>query len=283
MKYLIATTFLWAFSFSLIGEFLAGSVNSYTAAFIRSFLALLTFTLILRKPLAIDSLSLKLIAIGGVQLGLMYVCYFHAFNFLSVPLVLLFTILTPIYVTLIDDLFNCRFQPRVLLVASLAVIGAFVIRQHSPGQDFWFGFAVLQGANVCFAFGQVAFKRLAQRAPRCLLPEQQRYFFLGATLVTFIAMLGYGEAPTNITLEQIGILIWLGVVASGVGYFWWNRGAATTDTGTLAIMNNAVIPVGLAVNLALWGAEVNVTKLLLGGAIILLAMLLHRQLNAANN
>lgn len=283
MKYLIATTFLWAFSFSLIGEFLAGSVNSYTAAFIRSLLALLTFTLMLRKPLAIDSLSLKLIAIGGVQLGLMYVCYFHAFNFLSVPLVLLFTILTPIYVTLIDDLFNGRFQPKVLLVASLAVIGALVIRQHSPGQDFWFGFAVLQGANVCFAFGQVAFKRLAQRAPRCLHPEQQRYFFLGATLVTFIAMLGYGEAPTSITLEQVGVLIWLGVVASGIGYFWWNRGAATTDTGTLAIMNNAVIPVGLVVNLALWGGEVNVTKLLLGGAIILLAMLLHRQLNAAHN
>lgn len=283
MKYLIATTFLWAFSFSLIGEFLAGSVNSYTAAFIRSLLALLTFTLMLRKPLAIDSLSLKLIAIGGVQLGLMYVCYFHAFNFLSVPLVLLFTILTPIYVTLIDDLFNGRFQPRVLLVASLAVIGALVIRQQSPGHDFWFGFAVLQGANVCFAFGQVAFKRLAQRAPRCLYPEQQRYFFLGATLVTFIAMLGYGEAPTSITLEQVGVLIWLGVVASGIGYFWWNRGAATTDTGTLAIMNNAVIPVGLVVNLALWGGEVNVTKLLLGGAIILLAMLLHRQLNAAHN
>lgn len=41
MKYLVVTTILWAFSFSLIGEFLAGSVNSYTAAFIRSLLALL--------------------------------------------------------------------------------------------------------------------------------------------------------------------------------------------------------------------------------------------------
>lgn len=278
MKYLLVTTILWAFSFSLIGEFLAGSVNSYTAAFIRSLLALLTFVLLLRKPFVANLLSLKLTLIGAIQLGLMYVCYFQAFTLLSVPLVLLFTILTPIYVTLIDDALTKRFRPSVLLVAVIAVLGALVIRQQSLGGDYWLGFLVLQGANLCFAFGQVAFKRLAMTEPSCLLPEQQRYFFLGATLITLIAMMLFGEWPTGITNSQIGILIWLGVVASGLGYFWWNRGAATTDTGTLAIMNNAVIPLGLVVNLLFWGKDVDLIRLAMGGAIILLAMALHRRL-----
>ncbi|WP_298634910.1 EamA family transporter [uncultured Umboniibacter sp.] len=280
MKYLFVTTILWAFSFSLIGEFLAGSINSYTAAFIRSLLALLTFTLLLRKPIAANLLSLKLTAIGAIQLGLMYICYFHAFTLLTVPLVLLFTILTPIYITLLDDALTKRFRPSVLLVAVIAVLGALVIRQQSLGDNYWLGFLVLQGANLCFAFGQVAFKRLARKEPSCLLPEQQRYFFFGASIVTLIAMLLYGEWPSGITISQIGILIWLGVVASGLGYFWWNRGAATTDTGTLAIMNNAVIPLGLVVNLIFWGQDVDYIKLVVGGGIILLAMALHRRLTA---
>ena len=283
MKYLLVTTILWAFSFSLIGEFLAGSVNSYAAAFIRSLLAMLTFVLLLRKPIVMNRLSLKLTAIGAIQLGLMYICYFHAFTLLSVPLVLLFTILTPIYVTLLDDASTGRFRPKVLLVAVIAVLGALVIRQQSLGDEYWLGFAVLQAANLSFAFGQVAFKRVAMREPNCLLPEQQRYFFLGATVVTMIAMLLFGEWPAGITLGQVGILIWLGVVASGLGYFWWNRGAATTDTGTLAIMNNAVIPLGLVVNLIFWGRDVDYIKLTIGGIIILFAMALHRRLTVKAN
>jgi drug/metabolite transporter (DMT)-like permease len=34
------------------------------------------------------------------------------------------------------------------------------------------------------------------------------------------------------------ILVWLGVVASGLGYFMWNYGATQVDAGTLGIMNN---------------------------------------------
>ena len=44
--------------------------------------------------------------IGAVQLGLMYVFYYKSFELLSVPEVLVFTILTPVYVTLIHDAFE---------------------------------------------------------------------------------------------------------------------------------------------------------------------------------
>ena len=38
---------------------------------------------------------------------------------------------------------------------------------------------------------------------------------------------------------QWSVLVWLGVVASGLGYFMWNYGATQVDAGTLGIMNNA--------------------------------------------
>lgn len=48
--------------------------------------------------------------IGAIQLGLMYVFYYHSFLFLSVPEVLLFTVMTPIYITLINDAFRHKFH-----------------------------------------------------------------------------------------------------------------------------------------------------------------------------
>jgi hypothetical protein len=40
-------------------------------------------------------------------------------------------------------------------------------------------------------------------------------------------------------------------------------------------MNNAVVPLGLIVNLVLWGKDINYTNLLLGGGLILLALYIH--------
>ena len=51
MFYLIAVTVLWAFSFSLIGEFLAGSVDSYFAVLTRIVLATLVFLPFLKPAL----------------------------------------------------------------------------------------------------------------------------------------------------------------------------------------------------------------------------------------
>ena len=70
MSYLIAVTLLWAFSFSLIGIYLAGQVDAYFAVLMRVVMALMLFLPFLRpQPV---SLVLKLLALGAVQLGLMW-------------------------------------------------------------------------------------------------------------------------------------------------------------------------------------------------------------------
>ncbi len=47
------------------------------------------------------------------------------------------------------------------------------------------------------------------------------------------------------------------------------------DAGALAIMNNALIPAGLLVNLVIWNRDADLGRLALGGAIILAALLLN--------
>jgi drug/metabolite transporter (DMT)-like permease len=67
-------------------------------------------------------------------------------------------------------------------------------------------------------------------------------------------------------------LIYLGVIASGLGYFVWNKGACLVNAGALAIMNNALVPAGLVVNILIWNRDVDLMRLAIGGVIILLSL-----------
>ena len=277
MNYLIGITALWAFSFSLIGVYLSGQVDSYFAVLTRISLAALLFVPFLKPRLLAHRHKLALMGIGAIQLGLMYVFFYQSFLLLSVPEVLLFTIFTPLYVTLLDDAMAWRFSPFYLLTALLAVLGAAVIRYDGIDSGFWQGFLVVQGANLCFAFGQVAYRHLAARLP-AELPQLGVFgwFYLGALCLAAVAYLLLGNRdmlPT--TGLQWSVLMWLGLAASGVGYFLWNRGATLVDAGALAIMNNALIPAGLLVNLVIWNRDADLLRLALGGGIILAALLIN--------
>ena len=278
MNYLIITTLIWAFSFSLIGVYLAGQVDSYFAVLMRVVLAALLFLPLLRKVRV--GLALRLMGLGAVQLGIMYVFYYKSFLLLTVPEVLLFTVLTPVYVTLIFDVIHRRFSARYLFTAALAVLGAVIIRYHQVGDNALLGFLMVQGANFSFALGQVGYKVLIER-------EQLKegtigqagifgWFYLGATVVAVAAFVLWGNpAKLPTTALQWGILIYLGVIASGVGYFMWNKGATMVDSGVLAIMNNVLIPAGLVVNLVIWNRDADLIRLAAGGTVLLLSLLLH--------
>ncbi|WP_114418096.1 carboxylate/amino acid/amine transporter [Marinospirillum perlucidum] len=281
MAYLWGVTLLWAFSFSLIGVYLAGSVDAYFAVFTRTLLASLVFLPLLRFARIPSALAIKLMLIGAVQLGLMYICFYQSFTLLSVPEVVLFTIFTPVYITLLDDFWKQRFTPWYLVTALLAVVGAGVIRYNEISADFVAGFLLVQAANLCFGFGQVAYRRVMLAYQQEKNEDLQHhevfgYFYLGAFLTALLGMLLFGnwdKLPSSLT--QWGVLLWLGLVASGAGYFLWNKGATLVDAGALAIMNNALVPAGLLVNLLIWNRDVDLPRLILGGLIILLALVVN--------
>ncbi|WP_404408028.1 EamA family transporter [Pseudidiomarina marina] len=271
MWILWAVTALWAASFSLIGEFLAGHVDGYIAVFIRMILALALFLPLWRPARLAFRQQWQLAVIGAIQIGVMYLFLYHAFLYLSVPEVLLFTIFTPLYVTLIDDVFFQRrhLPARWWLAAVVAVIGAAVIRFESLSDSFVIGFLLIQAANLCFAAGQVFYKRLELGNSRNQV-HAFALFFIGATAASGIAMVlfaDFSKLPT--TQLEWGILLWLGLGASGLGYLAWNLGAKRVNVAQLATMNNMLIPAGLLINYAFWGQAVDWPRLVLGGAILI--------------
>ncbi|MDT7524764.1 MULTISPECIES: EamA family transporter [Idiomarinaceae] len=274
MWILWAVTLLWAASFSLIGEFLAGQVDGYIAVFIRMVLAFLLF-IPLWRPRRINLVKqCQLAAIGALQIGVMYLFLYHAFLYLSVPEVLLFTIFTPLYITLLDELLyqRRRLPLRWWLATAIAVVGAAIIRFDDLSDSFWYGFLLIQAANLCFAAGQVFYKRLELGDERNQL-HLFALFFFGATLVTGLAMLSFANFQLIPQQPlQWFILAWLGLVASGLGYWAWNIAAKRVNVAQLATMNNMLIPAGLLINYLFWQQAVVWPRLIIGAAVLALAV-----------
>jgi carboxylate/amino acid/amine transporter len=279
MGYLLIVTLIQAFSFSLIGVYLAGHVDSYFAVLARVLLAGLVFLPLTRWRRVEPGFLRSMLLIGALQFGVTYVCLYLSFRVLTVPEVLLFTILTPVHVTLIEDALNRRFNPWALLAALVAVAGAAVIRFDRINPDFFMGFLLLQVANFTYAAGQVLYKHLMQRYPTDE-PQYRRfgYFYVGALLVALPAFLAFGnpqhlpDAPL-----QWGVLVFLGLCSTALGMYWWNKGASLVSGGTLAVMNNLHVPVGLLLNLLIWNQSEPLGRLLLGGAVILASLWISRR------
>ncbi|MCP2051760.1 UNVERIFIED_ORG: carboxylate/amino acid/amine transporter [Pseudomonas fluorescens] len=278
MGYLLVVTLIQAFSFSLIGEYLAGHVDSYFAVLVRVVLAGLIFIPLTRWRSVAPPFMRGMLLIGALQFGVTYVCLYLSFRVLTVPEVLLFTILTPLHVTLIEDALNRRFNPWALVAALVAVGGAAVIRFDQITPNFLMGFLLLQLANFTYAAGQVMYKHLVARYPSDL-PHYRRfgYFYVGALIVVLPAFLLFGK--TNFLPEaplQWGVLVFLGLVSTALGMYWWNKGACLVNGGTLAVMNNLHVPVGLLLNLLIWNQHEPLGRLALGGLVILGAVWVSR-------
>ena len=278
MPYLVTVNLLWAFSFSLIGEYLAGRVDSDFAVLVRVAIAALVFIPFTRwrglPPRLLGGLWLA----GALQFGVTYLCLYRSFTVLTVPEVLLFTVLTPIYVTLLDDALARRFNPWALVAALVAVGGGVAIRFQPLEGDYLWGFLLLQLANATFAAGQVLCRHLLARHPLDVpLYRFFGHFFLGALVLALPSWLIFGN-PARLphTAVQWGVLVWMGLFATALGMFWWVKGSTRVDAGALAVMNELHVPLGLLVNLLIWNRDADLKKIALGGGVILLSLALNR-------
>ena len=277
MPFLIAVSILWAFSFGIIGSRLSGLDSNFSAA-IRIGIAFICFLPFFRPKKLQRFDLLKLIGIGALQIGLMYIAYMRSYVFLPSHLVALFTVLTPLYIALAHDLIKRRWQWHLLGCALLSISGAVVIKFSQPSGSFWIGFALMQVANISFGLGQLLYRSWKRKRPEVRDSEAIAAVYLGGALVAALGFALFGNTDKiSPRPDQWYALIYLGAVASGLGFFWWNKGAALTSPATLAASNNAVVPLAMAGSLFIFGESSAITtdallKLIIGAALIFTAM-----------
>ena len=254
MIYLAIVSIIWAFSFGLIGSSLSG-VDAFLVSTLRLGIASIIFLPFLRINGIGKIECLRLIAYGAIQFGLMYACYMKAYHFIPSHVVAIFSILTPVYVVFIHDLMKRTFFNSYIWVALLSVLGAASIKVKSvPSGDTWIGFGLMQAAGIAFAFGQVAYRNWKKANTQ--VPDQAVFGLLalgGFICVGGFSLLVTDFAAVEITLNQWQSILYLGCVASGLGFFLWNKGATSSNPGTLAAFNNAVVPLAVIISLLVFG------------------------------
>jgi drug/metabolite transporter (DMT)-like permease len=272
---LLLVSFVWAFSFGLIKGRLSGLDSSFISA-VRLGLALLVFLPFLRLRGVTLRLALTLIGIGALQFGLMYLAYNQSFKHLPAHEVALFTLTTPIFVTLFADALERSFRLRALLAALLAVAGAaIVITKSAVTATSLIGFGLVQLSNATFAIGQVLYRRVRLGSPGLNDRQVFALLYAGGFAITLPLML----AQTNfsslaLTQGQLATLFYLGVIASGVCFFFWNLGSTRVSAGTLAVFNNAKVPLAVVCSLLFFGESADLLRLLLGGTLLIAAITL---------
>jgi drug/metabolite transporter (DMT)-like permease len=73
-------------------------------------------------------------------------------------------------------------------------------------------------------------------------------------------------------------ILYLGVVASGLGFFLWNYGARKVNTGTLAIFNDLKIPLAILISILIFNESTDLTRLVIGCVIIITALWMNDQI-----
>ena len=289
MIYLAVVSIIWAFSFGLIGSSLAG-LDSFLVATLRLGIASVAFLFMLR----IKSIGLidhaRLVLMGAIQFGVMYGCYMKAFQYLPSHIVAIFSITTPVYVVLIHNVRQKSFSKKFILVALLSVVGAGIIKAQSvPSGDIWTGFSLMQVAGLSFAFGQVAYRDWKKANPQVVDRSVFGLLILGGFVsVGCFSFILTDFSDLNISLEQWQSIVYLGIVASGLGFFLWNKGATKVNPGTLAAFNNAVVPLAVLCSLFVFReveslSSEDLLRLILGSSFILCAVVLSKPLSHSSD
>ncbi len=258
MTYLILVSILWSFSFGIIKYGLPG-IDSTFISLMRSLIALLFFASLTLYNFKKFIFDLKLILIGAIQFGLMYVLYIQSYQYLPAYLIATFTITTPIFIGIFSQLLqNKSFSLSGIFSILLVVLGSLMMRFNIVNPlDYWLGFFLIQCANICFAIGQIMFKKWYSKNTSVDIIYNFSQMFFGAVLITSMFSIINSTNIGMLNTYNLFALLFLGLFSTGFGFLAWNIGATKVSNERLAIANNFVIPLAIINSFIIFQEQIN--------------------------
>ena len=258
MIYLILVSILWSFSFGIIKYGLSG-IDSSFISLMRNLIAFLFFASLTLYNFKKFIFDIKLILIGAIQFGLMYVLYIQSYQYLPAYLIATFTITTPIFIGIFSQLLqNKSFSLSGIFSILLVVLGSLMMRFNIVNPlDYWLGFFLIQCANICFAIGQIMFKKWYSKNTSVDIIYNFSQMFFGAVLITSMFSIINSTNIGMLNTYNLFALLFLGLFSTGFGFLAWNLGSIQVSNERLAVMNNVVIPIAIFNSFLIFGEAIN--------------------------
>ena len=258
MIYLILVSILWSFSFGII-KYGLSEIDSSFISLMRNLIAFLFFASLSLYNFKKFIFDIKLILIGAIQFGLMYVLYIQSYQYLPAYLIATFTITTPIFIGIFSQLLqNKSFSLSGIFSILLVVLGSLMMRFNIVNPlDYWLGFFLIQCANICFAVGQIMFKKWYSKNTSVDIIYNFSQMFFGAVLITSMFSIINSTNIGMLNTYNLFALLFLGLFSTGFGFLAWNLGSLQVSNERLAVMNNVVIPIAIFNSFLIFGEAIN--------------------------
>lgn len=303
MIWLIIASIIWGFSFGII-KGLSINLDPFLLNFYRVGIAALFFTPWFLKKIPAIHLSaseilqtpgdhsihitkiLQAFMCGAIQIGLMYGPYTLSFRYLKAHEVALFTMTTPLIMSgillgfqlIIMGSRSWNQVARVTIASFLATVGGIIVAHGDlSSEKLAIGAALVQLSNLFFAIGSILWTRWFADYQKYLF-MMMTPFFLGALFSCLIQIIFFAPSMNLPSLHQWLALFWLGGISSGVGFYFWNKGAILVNEETLSVANNIKLPIAVLISILIFSEEGNAPNLTLGIILIMLSLRLGTSL-----
>ncbi|MFH1653648.1 MAG: EamA family transporter [Pseudomonadota bacterium] len=241
-------TLCWGLSFPL-ARFLVAELDPLwitTFRFLLGGLALFLFFLFKgeKRKLKIESVRL-IIFLAIFEFFLVYFFYLTSIKYLPASKVAALTLTTPVIVLILDSIFK-RKMPllKILIPFIFATLGAVVLydKSASHSADKYnqiIGFICIIISNTSFAFANVILRSRMNSSNIFVTGSAQ----IVAGIMSMIASILVVGAPNRISTERFAILIYLSVVATGIGFWFWNRSVNKLGALYPGLISNLKAPI----------------------------------------
>ncbi|MFH1875250.1 MAG: EamA family transporter [Pseudomonadota bacterium] len=241
-------TLCWGLSFPL-ARILVGEMNPLWITFFRFFLGggtLFIYAVFRTSWADFKKQPWSLILFLAVfEFFLMYFLYLSSLKYLPASKVAALTLTTPAIILLFDSFFRKRLPGiKIIFPVILAVLGALALYNRNVASNFnpyaqLFGFALILGSNACFAFANVIMRPKLQASSLPVISLAQ----LLAAFMSGLASLSLVGLPGKLSLTNWGILFYLSVVATGLGFWFWNRSINKLGALYPSLISNLKAPI----------------------------------------
>jgi terminal-alkyne amino-acid exporter len=271
---LLAVVVVWAGSFSVIKKLLDDGVAAGDVAILRYAIAAPGFAYILWRARGLPGLTRRDAArVAGA--GLLIVVGYHVFlnlgeSYTTAGVAALVVALAPGMTLLFAALVGIdRFGLRQIIGLAVAFAGVAVVvalgTGEGPSFDSASGPLIVLGAPLAFALYNVMLKPLLARYD--LLALTAATSLVGTVgLVPFVRVSTF-DTVTGAPAEDIAMLLYLGVLATLLGYIGWNIGLRGLGPTRAVTYTYAISPLAVAIGAVVLDEPVTIW-LALGAALV---------------
>ncbi len=274
MWQLLLASLIWSFSYSLNKHALTGT-NPFVVSCIFCAISVVLFSpAFSRRGLSL-SLFVKLVLLGALEFGLMYVFFQMSFLFLGAYEVALLLITTPIYVTFIDGILNKTKLAIPCFLATICILLSFLVLYSGQYSFNKYGVLLLQCSNLSFAYGQVLVKKFFQNHTNITFKQSMSILYLGGLCVCCILALIVRCEHSPLTWNAFGWAMFLGITCCGICHYLWDTGIMLVKTPVVAVMNNLQIPLSILVSVLFFHETIELYKIVTCAVMMLFICLVY--------